>query len=125
VNNDAGLIYPGLFGRARLLGKSNYDALLVPESAINTDQDKKYVYIVDESDKIQRRYVQVGNLLDNNFIVVANGLEQKDHVVVNGIQRIRQSNQQVIPNMTELTWTTIETLVITPETPQANADKGE
>jgi RND family efflux transporter MFP subunit len=125
VNNDAGLIYPGLFGRARLLGKSNYDALLVPESAINTDQDKKYVYIVDESDKIQRRYVQVGNLLDNNFIVVANGLEQKDHVVVNGIQRIRQSNQQVIPNMTELTWTPIETLVITPEAPTANADKGE
>lgn len=125
VNNDAGLIYPGLFGRARLLGKSNYDALLVPESAINTDQDKKYVYVVDDADKIQRRYIQVGTLLDNNFIVVANGLEQKDHVVVNGIQRIRQSNQQVIPNMTELTWTPIETLVISPEAPTANADKGE
>jgi multidrug efflux pump subunit AcrA (membrane-fusion protein) len=108
-----------------LLGKSNYDALLVPESAINTDQDKKYVYIVDDSDKIQRRYVQVGTLLDNNLIVVANGLEQKDHVVVNGIQRIRQSNQQVVPNMTQLTWTPIETLVIPPEASTASNDKGE
>jgi RND family efflux transporter MFP subunit len=125
VNNDSGLIYPGLFGRARLLGKSNYDALLVPESAINTDQDKKYVYIVDESDKVQRRYVQLGTLLDNNLIVVANGLEQKDHVVVNGIQRIRQPNQQVVPNMTQLTWTPIETLVITPEPSTASNDKGE
>jgi hypothetical protein len=80
---------------------------------------------VDDSDKIQRRYVQVGTLLDNNLIVVANGLEQKDHVVVNGIQRIRQSNQQVVPNMTQLTWTPIETLVIPPEASTASNDKGE
>ncbi|KGM06735.1 Multidrug efflux membrane fusion protein MexE [Methylophaga thiooxydans] len=111
VNNDTGLIYPGLFGRARLMGRANYDAVLVPENAINTDQDKKFVYIVNDDDKVQRRYVSVGTLLDNDFIVISSGLSGDERVVVNGIQRIRQASQPVTPNMTQLEWREIETLV--------------
>lgn len=111
VNNDTGLIYPGLFGRARLMGRANYEAVLVPENAINTDQDKKFVYIVNDDDKVQRRYVSVGTLLDNDFIVISSGLSGDERVVVNGIQRIRQASQPVTPNMTQLEWREIETLV--------------
>ena len=111
VNNDTGLIYPGLFGRARLMGRANYEAVLVPENAINTDQDKKFVYIVNGDDKVQRRYVSVGTLLDNDFIVISSGLSGDERVVVNGIQRIRQTSQPVTPNMTQLEWREIETLV--------------
>lgn len=111
VNNDAGIIYPGLFGRARLLGRANYEAVLVPENAINTDQDKKFVYIVNDADQIQRQYVTVGNLLDNDYIVINTGLTGEERVVVNGIQRIRQAEQVVSPNMTELEWREIETIV--------------
>lgn len=74
VNNDAGILYPGMFGRARLLGRSNYQAILVPERTINTDQDKKFIYLVDDNEQVQRRYVSVGNLLDNDYIVVSDGL---------------------------------------------------
>ncbi|EEF81082.1 efflux RND transporter periplasmic adaptor subunit [Methylophaga thiooxydans] len=111
LNNDTGLIYPGLFGRARLMGRANYEAVLVPENAINTDQDKKFVYIVNDDDKVQRRYVSVGTLLDNDFIVISSGLSGDERVVVNGIQRIRQASQPVTPNMTQLEWREIETLV--------------
>ncbi len=111
VNNDASILYPGMFGRARLLGRSNYEAVLVPERVINTDQDKKFVYFVDENEQVQRRYVSVGNLLDNDYIVVSDGLTGDEQVVINGIQRIRQTGQAVTPNQTELEWREIETLV--------------
>lgn len=110
INNDEGIIYPGLFGRARLLGRANYDAILVPENAINTDQDKKFVYLVDDNNAIERRYVSVGNLLENDLIVVSKGLSGGEKVVVNGIQRIRASGQEVTPNMTQLEWKPIEVL---------------
>lgn len=111
VNNDEGIIYPGLFGRARLLGRANYDAVLLPENAINTDQDKKFVYVINNEDKVERRYVSVGNLLDNDLIVVSQGLSGDEHVVVNGIQRIRQSQQTVTPNLTEIEWRELESIV--------------
>jgi RND family efflux transporter MFP subunit len=111
VNNDQGILYPGMFGRARLLGRSNYEAVLVPERAINTDQDKKFVYLVDDNEQVQRRYISVGNLLDNDYIVVSDGLMGDEQVVINGIQRIRQTGQAVTPNETELEWREIDTLV--------------
>lgn len=110
VNNDEGIIYPGLFGRARLLGRANYDAILVPEYAINTDQDKKFVYIIDENNAIKRQYVTVGNLLENDLIVVSTGLSGNEKVVVNGIQRIQASGQEVTPNVVKLEWKPINVL---------------
>jgi multidrug efflux system membrane fusion protein len=116
VNNDAGIIYPGLFGRARLLGRADYDAILVPEKAINTDQDKKFVYVVNDENKVHRNYVTVGTLLDNDLIVVSKGIDSDDRVVVNGIQRIRMPEQEVTPKMTELEWKEIDTIVRSDDT---------
>jgi len=110
VNNDEGIIYPGLFGRARLVGRTNYDAILVPENAINTDQDKKFVYVVDKDNKVKRNYISVGNLLDNNFIVVTSGLNEDEQVVINGIQRIRSSGQEVTTKLVALEWKALEML---------------
>lgn len=111
VNNDNGLIYPGLFGRARLIGRANYPALLLPENAINTDQDKKYVYIVNAQDQVERAYVKVGTLQDNGLIVIDNGLKGDERVIINGIQRIRMPKQKVNPVEKTLEWRPIDTLV--------------
>lgn len=118
VNNDSGIIYPGLFGRARLLGRNNYEALLLPENAINTDQDKKYVYIVDDENLTQRRYVQVGNLLDNNLIVIADGLKGDEKVVIGGIQRIRHAKQAILPNETPIEWHDVQDTATSEPTPE-------
>jgi len=111
VNNDDGIIYPGLFGNARLLGRSEYQATLLPESAINTDQSKKFVYIVDQDNKVQRAYVSIGTVLDNELVVIMNGLQGDERVIINGIQRVRSANQEVAPISTPLVWKDIDTIV--------------
>jgi len=110
VENNDGIIYPGLFGKARLLGRSEYDAILLPEKAINTDQNKKFVYIINAENKALRAYVEVGTLLDNGLIVVTKGLKNDARVVINGIQRIRSTGQPVSPLSKELEWKEIDTI---------------
>jgi len=125
VENNEGIIYPGLFGNARLLGRSKYQAILLPESAINTDQDKKYVYIVDKDNKVKRIYVSVDTILDNGLIVIVKGLEGNERVVINGIQRIRTADQQVSPVSTPIEWKDIETIVKSdePETTPSSSNE--
>jgi len=104
VENHQGLIYPGLFGRARLIGSNEHDAVLLPEKAIATDQSRKYVYAVDDDNKANRIYVETGRIFDNGFIVIEQGLNGDESIVVNGIQRIRMPQQPVTPIATELQW---------------------
>ncbi|BFM06888.1 efflux RND transporter periplasmic adaptor subunit [Halioxenophilus aromaticivorans] len=104
VENRAGVIYPGLFGRARLFSGEREGALLLPEKAIATDQNRKYVYVVNDENKAERVYVEVGRLLENGFIVIEDGLTGDERIVVNGIQRIRMPQQPVTPVDTELQW---------------------
>lgn len=98
IPNPDGLIYPGLFGRARVEGSGEYEAILLPDKAINTDQTRKYVYVADEHNKVQRIYIELGPLLDSGFYVIRSGLRGNEHVVISGIQRIRVPEQEIKPN---------------------------
>ncbi|KTD11393.1 efflux RND transporter periplasmic adaptor subunit [Legionella jamestowniensis] len=102
VPNPEGIIYPGLFGRARLVGSEEYEALLLPDTAINTDQTRKFVYVVDKNNKVQRVYVELGPIRDSSYYIIRNGLKGDERVVVNGIQRIRVPGQEVKPLMVQL-----------------------
>lgn len=104
VENRKGLIYPGLFGRARLIGRSNYEAILLPEKAINTDQDRKYVYVVNAENEAERRYIMPGSMLETGLVIIEDGLKGDEQVVINGIQRIRVAHQKVTPVKTTLSW---------------------
>ena len=110
VQNKGAIIYPGMFGRARLIGRSDHAALMLPERAINTDQARKYVYTVNEQDKAVRTYVEPGEILDNGLVLIENGLTGDERVVINGIQRIRSADQPVTPVETPLEWTDLETM---------------
>lgn len=111
VNNKDAIIYPGLFGRARLLGSAEYEAILLPEKAINTDQSKKFVYVVGADNKVGRSYVTLGPVLDNELIVVTKGLNGNERVIVNGVQRIRGSDQIVSPTNIDLVWEEIDSMI--------------
>lgn len=87
--NSEGIIEPGMFGRARLLGSGEYQALLVPDAAIGTDQSQKFVYVVDDDNQVEMRFVQLGPLQDNDLRVIRDGLDETDRVVIGGIQRVR------------------------------------
>jgi multidrug efflux pump subunit AcrA (membrane-fusion protein) len=80
---------PGYYAKVRIPASEEYDALLVSELAIGTDQDQKYVLVVDEKNVAQRRRVALGRLQDDGLRVILSGVEEKDSVIVNGMQRAR------------------------------------
>ena len=124
VENRKGLIYPGLFGRARVIGRSNFEAVMLPEKAINTDQDRKFVYIVNAENEVERRYIMPGSMLDNGFVVISDGLKGDERVVINGIQRIRAPKQKVTPVETPLEWTDLKDMPDPSKIPDLDTIRG-
>ncbi len=78
---------PGMFARARIPGSGTFTAKLVDPKAILTDQDRKYVYVVDDNGRALRRDVTTGRMVDG-LRIIHDGLAPNDRVVVNGTQRI-------------------------------------
>ena len=81
-------ILPGQFGRVRLIGSSPYDALLLPDTAIASDQSRKVVFVVKDDDTVEARQVTLGPL-DAGLRVIREGLKPEDRVIVDGLQRAR------------------------------------
>jgi RND family efflux transporter, MFP subunit len=86
--NKDGFLTPGLFARVKLLGHNSYQAVLVDDRAIGTDQSQKFVYVVDAQNKVTYRPVKVGRLTDG-LRIVEQGLQAGETVIVNGLQRVR------------------------------------
>ena len=81
-------ILPGQFGRVRLIGSAPYEALLVPDTAIATDQSRKIVFVVKDDDTVEAKAVTLGPL-DEGLRVIREGLKPEDRVIVDGLQRAR------------------------------------
>ena len=88
VPNKDFSILPGQFGRVRLIGSAPYEALLLPDTAIATDQSRKMVFVVRQDDTVEARSVVLGPL-DDGLRVIREGLKPEDRVIVEGIQRAR------------------------------------
>jgi RND family efflux transporter MFP subunit len=86
-NKDLSIL-PGQFGRVRLIGSAPYEALLLPDTAIATDQSRKIVFVVKDDDTVEAKPVTLGPL-DAGLRVVREGLRPEDRVIVDGIQRAR------------------------------------
>ncbi|PMR76459.1 efflux RND transporter periplasmic adaptor subunit [Billgrantia endophytica] len=87
LDNSEGRFAPGMYARVQLLGSGFENAMLIDDKAVLTDQDRKYVYVVDEEGRAHRRDVQLGRMVDGLRVIPA-GLEPGDRVVVRGVQRI-------------------------------------
>ena len=88
VPNPGGFLTPGQFGRLQLLGSGEFDALLVPDSAILSDQSRRFVWAVGKDDVPEQRVVEPGNL-ERGLRIVRAGLQRDDRIVINGMQRVR------------------------------------
>src|SRR5438034_1153150 len=86
-NKDLSIL-PGQFGRVRLIGSSPYEALLLPDTAIATDQSRKIVFVVKDDNTVEAKPVKLGPL-DEGLRVIREGLKAEDRVIVDGIQRAR------------------------------------
>ena len=81
--NKDQFLTPGTFGRMRLYG-GEFDALLVPDSVIISDQTRKVVFLVGPENKVVPRPVTLGPIVDGLRVIRA-GLAPADKVIVNGI----------------------------------------
>ncbi|WGS23732.1 MULTISPECIES: efflux RND transporter periplasmic adaptor subunit [unclassified Bradyrhizobium] len=97
-NKDLSIL-PGQFGRVRIIGSSPYEALLIPDTAIATDQSRKIVFVVKADNTVEARPVMLGPL-DEGLRVIREGLKAEDHVIVDGLQRARVG-AKVTPKMAQ------------------------
>jgi membrane fusion protein, multidrug efflux system len=88
IDNHDLSILPGQFARVRLIGSSPYKALLLPDTAIATDQSRKIVFVVKEDNTVEARAVELGPL-DEGLRVIRTGLKPEDRIIIDGIQRAR------------------------------------
>ncbi len=88
VDNHDLSILPGQFARVRVLGSAPYEALLLPDTAIATDQSRKIVFVVKSDDTVDAKPVTLGPL-DDGLRVIREGLKPDDRVIVEGLQRAR------------------------------------
>ncbi|MXP45692.1 efflux RND transporter periplasmic adaptor subunit [Allopontixanthobacter sediminis] len=85
VTNGEGFLAPGLFGRMRLATGGTHQALLVPDTAVTTDQTRKLLLVVQKDGTVATRTVELGPLI-GNLRVVERGLKPSDKVVIEGVQ---------------------------------------
>lgn len=96
LDNPDGRIRPGEFARVEMPVARLDQALLVDGKAVLTDQDRRYVYVVDENNLAQRRQVATGRQLDERT-VISEGLAAGDRVIVNGVQKVFMPGMEVSP----------------------------
>ncbi len=87
-DNPDGTLTPGMFARIRIAMAPPAEALLVPDTAIGTEQVRKIVYVLDAENVVHPRYVTLGRLV-GALRVVKSGLKPEDRVVINGLMRVR------------------------------------
>lgn len=87
ANSDLALT-PGSFARIRLPGSQQYEAVLIPDLAIGTDQSEKFVFVIDEDNTIRRQVVKLGPLV-RGLRIIRNGLDGSEKIVLRGLQRVR------------------------------------
>jgi multidrug efflux system membrane fusion protein len=86
-DNKDGFLTPGFFGRLRLFG-GTHDALLIPDSAIASDQASKIVFTVAEDGTVGTKRVELGPIIDG-LRLIRSGLEPMDRIVIDGLPRAR------------------------------------
>jgi len=101
LSNKEGRFTPGLFARVQLLGSAEYDAVLVDDRAVGTDQSQRFVLVVGPKDTLEYRPVQLGRNIEG-LRVIRKGLNAGDQIVVSGLQRVRPG-MQIKPVLGQMT----------------------
>lgn len=86
--NADGFLTPGMFARIQVPASPKYEALLVPDEAIGSEQVRKFVYVVDGDNTVRQKFVTLGTL-QGPLRVIKSGIEPDDRIIVNGLMRAR------------------------------------
>jgi RND family efflux transporter MFP subunit len=110
--NGPRVFTPNNFVLVRVPTSPPYQALLVNAEAMGTDQDLKYLCVVDEDNKVVRHAVKLGSLQDG-LQVITDGLKPGERVIVNGLQRV-QPGATVNPKLVPMPIPTGDSVPLTP-----------
>lgn len=91
-DNPDELLRPGFFARMRVQSQAPYQALLLPDKAIGTDQSQHFVWVVKENNQVEYRKVTLG-MRDNNLRVIREGVNAQEWIVIDGVQKLRPNTQ--------------------------------
>lgn len=86
--NEDEFLTPGLFARIRVATTDKSDRILIPDTAIGTDQTIKYVWALNADNSVERRTLELGPTHEG-LRIVRSGLSTEDRIIVSGIQFIR------------------------------------
>lgn len=89
LDNKDLFITPGQFGRLRLPGSNEYDAILIPDSAILTDQSNRIVMTVKDDGTVEPKIIRPGPTQPGGLRIVREGLTGQEKVIINGLVRAR------------------------------------
>src|SRR5665647_43129 len=87
-DNPNGVFTPGMFARARVPGSASYEAMLIPDVAIGSEQIRKFILVVDGEGVARQKYVTLGQLV-GGLRVIKDGVGPDDRVIINGMARVR------------------------------------
>lgn len=87
-SNEDKLMAPGFFGRLRIPGSGEYDALLIRDEAIGSDQGRAFVFVIGKDGKAEYRPVETGPMEDG-LRIIRSGLKADEKIAINGIISLR------------------------------------
>jgi len=93
--NESGILKPGLFARVQLAFSREKPTLVVPTVALAMDQQGRYVYVVNNEMKVERRSVKIGPI-QGKITTIREGLSETERVITSGLQRVRPGATVVI-----------------------------
>lgn len=106
--NPDQLMAPGFFARVRIPGSGEYEALLIRDEAIGSDQGRAFVFVIGDDNIAEYRPIDVGPM-ENGLRIVRSGLKAGERIVINGVVNIRHGSKVVpedgempVPNKPEL-----------------------
>jgi len=97
-SNPTGLLKAGLFSRVRLPIGAAYKSIIIPDEAIQSDQERKYVWVVNKSNEVEYRSVKLGQPIGELRVIRPpeagnegkEGLTEGERIIVSGMQRVRK-----------------------------------
>jgi multidrug efflux system membrane fusion protein len=95
-DNKDEVLLSGMFGRLRIAGSGEYEALLIPDEAVATNQSQKIVFMVNAKNEVEPHPVELGGLhqgktATEKWRIVRSGLKASDKIIWSGLAKVRPS----------------------------------
>ena len=89
LENKDRFLEPGMFGKVKLKGSAEHQAIMIPDHIIGTNQSLRFVYVLGADNTVAVKNITLGPLHSNGLRIVREGLTPEDKLITNNIQKIR------------------------------------